>query len=238
MVPIPAVPLTSAEAVLAWGPTLVIAPHADDESLGCGGAIALLRGAGIAVEIVWLTDGTKSHPHSRSYPAPRLAALREAEAHAAAEALGVPSEHRHFLRLPDAAMPALVTPEGQRALGQLRALLAGKETVLVTWRGDPHCDHRDAYALAREAVRGSRLRLIEYPIWVWENGLPEDAPASAGCEILRVDIAKALPRKQRAIAAHQSQVTDLIHDDPEGFRVPETMLEHFQQPWELFISAP
>ena len=40
----------------------------------------------------------------------------------------------------------------------------------------------------------------------------------------RIDVAPWHAAKQRAIAAHASQMTDLIDDDPEGFRfTPETI---------------
>ncbi len=87
------------------GRTLVLAPHPDDESLGCGGTLALLRRAGFTVHVVFITDGTQSHPHSPSYPAERLRDLREAEALEALRELGVSATDTTFLRLPDRHMP-------------------------------------------------------------------------------------------------------------------------------------
>jgi LmbE family N-acetylglucosaminyl deacetylase len=85
---------------------LVVAPHPDDESLGCGGLIATLAWKGAAFRFVFVTDGGASHRHSQSWPRPRLAARREAEATEALRRLGVGAETRLFLGLADAAMPS------------------------------------------------------------------------------------------------------------------------------------
>src|SRR5260370_23871041 len=45
-----------------------------------------------------VTDGTGSHPSSRTYPPGRLRALREREALQAVTILGLPPERLHFLR--------------------------------------------------------------------------------------------------------------------------------------------
>jgi hypothetical protein len=42
--------------------------------------------------------------------------------------------------------------------------------------------------------------------------------------------------KQQAIAAYCSQTTDLIDDDPEGFRLTPEMLANFTRPWEVYIE--
>jgi LmbE family N-acetylglucosaminyl deacetylase len=52
---------------------LVVAPHPDDETLGCGGLISLLAQNGSAFYIVFVTDGSASHRNSRAWPSARLA---------------------------------------------------------------------------------------------------------------------------------------------------------------------
>ena len=37
---------------------LVVAPHQDDETLGCGGLIARKRYEGLPVHVVFITDGS------------------------------------------------------------------------------------------------------------------------------------------------------------------------------------
>ena len=48
---------------------LVLAPHPDDETLGCGGTIRLLRKAKKQVKVIFLTSGDKAdmtHPLSKN----------------------------------------------------------------------------------------------------------------------------------------------------------------------------
>src|SRR5690606_38092378 len=49
------------------GPLLVIAPHPDDETLGCGGVIALATCRNVRVHTVFVTDGGASHPNSAEW---------------------------------------------------------------------------------------------------------------------------------------------------------------------------
>jgi LmbE family N-acetylglucosaminyl deacetylase len=140
--------LSPGRCVLSWGSVLVLAPHQDDESLGCGGVIALLRRARVPVEIAWLTDGRRSHPNSCAYPGSKLAALRRAEAMAAAKILGV--DRLHFLKLQDSRIPL---PPDRSTVLKLRRILSRIQVVLTPWRLDPHCDHRAAFAYVVEAAR-------------------------------------------------------------------------------------
>ena len=62
--------------------------------------------------------------------------------------------------------------------------------------------------------------------------LPGDAPAG-----WRLDVARHLPAKRRAIAAHASQHGGLVTDDPTGFRLPPAFLSMFDQPFETYVRA-
>ena len=228
-------PLRPADAVRALGRTAVLAPHPDDESLGCGGLLALLAAHGVPAKVVVVTDGTKSHPNSASHPAPRLRAVRQAEARQALEALGIADGV--FLDHVDCEMPARDSAAFEAAADHLARVLAGVETVLVPWRRDPHCDHVATWELA--AAAAARLddppRWIEYPVWAWPHADTEVAPQDGEARVWRLDVSGVLDAKRRAIAAHQSQAGG-ITDDPEGFCLQPDMLAHFDRPWELFLE--
>ena len=91
--------------------------------------------------------------------------------------------------------------------------------------------------IARTAVAAlADVRLHAYPVWGWTlpADTPLDEPAPQGG---RLDIRPHLARKRRAIAAHRSQTTDLIDDDPKGFRLEPAMLARFDRPYEFFLEA-
>lgn len=233
MAALPVVPL---HAVTGGKPALILAPHADDESLGCGGLIAAASAAGHPPFVLILTDGTGSHPNSRAYPPSRLKSVREQEASDAVGILGLPPGRIGFLGLRDTAAPM----EGDGFEAAVAAILSFVErteaaSILSPWQHDPHCDHLAAHLMASEAVARCRVRHLAYPIWGWT--LPPDTrlpgPAPRG---MRLDIAEHLAVKRRAIAAHASQYGGLIQDDPDGFQLPSNLLEVFNQSYETFLT--
>ncbi len=226
-------PYAPVQTILGAGPLLVLAPHPDDESLGCGGLIAASCAAGITVHVAVLTDGTKSHPSSRAFPAARLKAVREAEVTAAIGHLGLQPHRLHFLAYPDAA-----APRWGRALRQAGDNLAhltrrlGIRTVVASWRHDPHCDHLAAHRIARRACRLTGARLLSYAVWGWT--LPPDRPLPRARVLgWRLDVTPYLPAKRAAIACHRSQL-GLIDDDPAGFTLPAHLLTLCDRPFEVF----
>ena len=232
-----ALPFMDLPAMTAGG-LVVVAPHPDDESLGCGGLIAEACGRGVAVRLVVVSDGCGSHPNSRLYPPERLRSLREDETRQAVAELGLGPEHVAFLRLPDAHVPS----EGPQAEAAAEAVAAaardcGAGAVFVTWAHDPHCDHAAAAAivgLARSRMPG--VRAFAYPVWGWTLPPERDVgPAPAG---FRLDVSAHAAAKRRAVAAHASQTTGLIADAPDGFRLPEAMIDRLCGPSEWYIALP
>jgi LmbE family N-acetylglucosaminyl deacetylase len=226
----------------AFGTTLVIAPHADDESLGCGGTIALLRQAGVPVNILLVSDGSMSHPNSQKYPAEKLMQLRERELLIAAKLLGVPSDYVHFMRLKDSQVPNPDDTQFEEAAQAMASKLSAiqPQTVLVPWRRDPHRDHRATWQLVYNALGRSATpcRVLEYMVWLWERADAQDLPREGEMKIWSIDISSVLTQKHQAIAAHVSQTTALIDDDPQGFTLSASMLAHFDHPAEYFLEEP
>jgi LmbE family N-acetylglucosaminyl deacetylase len=80
-------------------------------------------------------------------------------------------------------------------------------------------------------------RRLEYVVWAWERADPTDLPRPEEGNGFQLDVAAVLQTKQRAIAAHRSQLQPgTITDDPSGFLLSEHMLSHFAQPVEVYIE--
>ncbi len=232
-------PLTTVRQLTGGAPFIVLSPHPDDETLGAGGLIAEAREMKQEVDVVVVTDGSGSHPRSKEYPRERLVDLRASEVHQAGLVLGLPPDRVTFLGLPDTAVPKN-GPAFDNAVKMLLAVIARSEaeTLFVTWEKDPHCDHEASSALARAVRRvRPRMKLWAYPIWGWhlEPGSEVDQPFPRA---VRLDISKYRDRKLDAIEAHASQMTDLISDDPDGFRFNGQSLAPFLGGYEHFIEVP
>jgi LmbE family N-acetylglucosaminyl deacetylase len=230
-----ALPAARLSDLLGEGGAVVVAPHPDDESLGCGALILEAVAACRPMRIVFVSDGAASHPKSLSYPPDRLRALRENEARAAAARLGVPVSQIEFLRLPDGSVPHSGAEAERASVAIANAVAkACAGAIFVTWRHDRHCDHQAAYAIARAAQHLHGARLFEYSIWgrgvEFERDL-EGPPR--GC---RLACAKHRKRKRSAILSHRSQVSRLIDDDPGGFLLPRAMIEDILARDEVFLE--
>ncbi len=229
-------PFTGLSALTGGRGLVVVAPHPDDESLGCGGLVAAACAAGTPVRLVVVSDGVGSHPNSRAYPPERLRALREDETRDAAAMLGLAQDHIRFLRLPDRFVPN-TGPAAEAAAAVIAEVARGIDAgaIAVTWRHDPHCDHEASAALvdlARASVPD--IRVLAYPVWGWT--LPADTEVGAAPHGVRLDISAHLAAKRRAVAAHRSQVGELIEDDPAGFRLDAAMLARFARPFEIYLD--
>ncbi len=220
------------------GCVIVVAPHPDDETLGCGGALALMRLLNYPVQVLVISDGTLSHPRSQKYPTPALRNLREQETLSALNILRVEATAVTFLRLPDGTISDFVASESICAAcdAYLKAQLP--KTIFLPWRNDPHPDHRATWQLIHKAASTlpTLPRIIEYPIWDWDLEQRGSVKNNAKITGWRLDITTVANSKQQAIAQYRSQTTNLIDDDPEGFRLTPEMLMHFSQPWELYFE--
>jgi LmbE family N-acetylglucosaminyl deacetylase len=227
-------PTIGIEALTNLGAVLVLTPHPDDETLGCGGALAAAADRGVDITIACITDGAGSHPASFEYPHERLAELRLAELRKAVGALSSDCARVISLGLPDQG----VTPERlseSRIYEQLLCLAREKHirAIWTTWHRDPHVDHRAAACIAFEMTKDlPDIMLWEFPVWgrfLEEEDLPDD--------FYVFDSRPFLVRKRAAIQAYASQMTTLIKDDPLGFTMEPQVQAHFLEWPEIFIRG-
>jgi LmbE family N-acetylglucosaminyl deacetylase len=232
-----AFPVADLEVLTSKGPMLVLAPHPDDESIGCGGIIAEACARQHEVHVVVMTDGTGSHPSSKQYPSARLRELREGETQAAVAALGLSPARLDFLRLRDGKAPHQGA-EFKRVVAWLADFMRDRRigTVCATWMHDPHPDHLATHLMAKAATEATSAPLYSYPVWGWTLGPRSWLPRTT-LSGFRIDIARQLPAKRKAIASHQSQVTTLIDDDPTAFQLSSEFLALFDEPFETFVRS-
>ena len=218
---------------------LIVAPHPDDETLGCGGSIALLTRQGYDLQVLVMSDGTGSHPNSQTHPAPVLESIRAQETIAALGILGVKPGSITFLQLKDGAIPTITVPEFDAAklvcCNYLQA--TGPDIIFLPWRLDPHPDHRATWQLIQAAILslGIMPKTIEYPIWDWDISQQTTADLSQ-ITGWKLDIQSVLAQKTQAIESYRSQLGQLIDDDPNGFCLSAEMLANFTRPWEVYFE--
>jgi LmbE family N-acetylglucosaminyl deacetylase len=216
---------------------LVFAPHPDDDAIGCGGTLAMLAGEGARCTVAYMTDGSRSHPHSPRFTPAQLARLREAEARSALRALGVEASPI-FMRLTDGSLGAMEPDARERVVRRTAEIVAAIDPVAVfaPWRRDVHDDHVATSAIVEEALARLLVRpaLLLYPVWQPLRGRPDDAPRRGEVRVARIRLSNdARRKKQRAIAAHRSQTSD-VAEDPGGFQISRAQLEAWTGPVEIF----
>ena len=219
-------PLITPGELLRERGLVVIAPHPDDETLGCGGLLAWASRSNRSRHVVFLTSGERSHPTLD------LAPIRRLEATIAAANLGLRPAHLSFLGLPDGGLLSLDDEARLCATQWLRCFAVQRSPclIVVTADTDAHCDHQGAYALICEATQGlPGVEIMTYPVWSWL--LPDEPLRVRG---VRVDITEQRARKALAIEAYTSQLGRLALD-VEGFTLPEELLRHVQSDTEVFL---
>lgn len=146
---------------------LIVAPHPDDEALGCGGLIARLCAAGCAPEVVILTRGEGSHAGCCDISGEDIARARAELTSKAARHLGLREARISRLWYSDGGVPASdLSGQLARIVG---AMKVKPEVVLVPHRGEGWPDHLNAAALAREALSVNDIcaEVYEYCVWMW-----------------------------------------------------------------------
>ena len=171
---------------------VVIAPHPDDEAIGCGGAVSVHVANGDRVVAVFLTSGEQG---LKTMSKETAWAIREREAQAAGRILGL--SEIVFFRLPD----WLVGDHLAKAASLLKPLLQSEcpEMIYLPHENDQHPDHQTCIRIVKRALSFESTQTMPklrcYEVWT-PLQLPEQV----------LDISAVMPRKLRALRAHRSQM--------------------------------
>jgi LmbE family N-acetylglucosaminyl deacetylase len=194
---------------ILWRPEgkriVVLAPHMDDETIGCGGTLYKHIQKGAAVTVIYMTDGRyggKLPPHGPREPrgqhAISLVEMRKQEALLALETLGI--QDSIFL---DAEDGQLGSAQGmaQRVTRILESI--EPDLVYLPFFLEEHPDHRAVTQILIDATEGRSCEFdcCGYEVWT---------PLFPNC---LVEINDAIGIKKRALQHYQSQLieNDYLH---------------------------
>jgi len=139
---------------------LVLAPHQDDEVIGCGGAMALQCRSGRGLQVVVLQDGADEHAQV-FLTREELRERRNAESRAAA-------------RVIDAEVPLFLGKRNLRedvetTAASLRDCIESRkvDVVFTPFALDGDRDHRASNVILARALMGvkRRIRVLQYEVW-------------------------------------------------------------------------
>lgn len=193
-----------------WGAemidVLVVVAHADDEVLGCGGAIARHVAEGDQVHVVYMADGVGSRGGDFALEVARRNEARDR----ALQLLGV--SRWRALQFPDNRMDSVALLDVVQALERVLQEL-GPRVIYTHHYGDLNVDHRVTHQAVMTACRplpGSPVREI-YACEVMSNtewASPGLAPFVPNAY---VDITPYLAAKRSALAAYELEMRSVPH---------------------------
>jgi LmbE family N-acetylglucosaminyl deacetylase len=189
---------------------LVLAPHMDDEIIGCGGTLRKHILAGSEIAVLYLTDGKRGDPtlnlktlskSEREIQEKGVSAIRKEEAYRAAEIIGF--NNLTFLDHPDGALFA-----GREVIEGVKDVIrqTHPDLLYLPFLTDRHHDHWQTNCIFIEAMRRlgkgwDNLQCCGYEVW---------SPIYPNC---MVDIKEVIDVKRRALEQFKSQLqhTDYVN---------------------------
>lgn len=184
---------------------LVVATHADDEVLGCGGVMARHVDQGDTVHVAVVTRGDPA-----IFP-PDYVETIFSELHAAHQILG--GSGVHLLNFPS---PRLDTIPGYELADALRKLIFDLQAHLVyaPFQGDLHGDHQAVYQAALVATRpinGCPVRRVLCYETLSETDWASPFGNHTFTPNVFIDITSYLGRKLEAMQCYQTQLKPAPH---------------------------
>lgn len=238
--PVSKVSVRDWDKVLSRSSILILAPHMDDETLACGGTIALHSDQS-RVYCLFATDGSRSPAPLLPWTGkidPKLPQKRRSEAVAALAELGVEEANLIFLDLPDGALSRRLTTLQQKLSETIAELRP--DVILAPFRLDVHPDHVSLSRAARYVVRASSFQpiILEYFVYYRLRFLPGgDIRECVNPKFLIcVETAKVADIKMKALEKYGTQTSIAYPWQDRAILPREALREKCESP-EFFVCA-
>lgn len=228
---------------------LVLAPHPDDETLGCGGTIVRKLEEGNEVFVVFMTDGRHalSNLGITENPTPSdMKEIRMEEAIAAAKILGLKQENLIFLNFDEK------TFQQKRGIAKEKIVeifqLLSPEEIFYPQAKEYHKDHRLTFKLVKEALEetGFQPKQHQYiiawafPFYILQHLVSDRVFNNIISffqkrKIVRTDISKYIQVKLGAINAYKSQIS-LISSEQKKAVLKRSLVDRHKKTEEDFFT--
>lgn len=192
---------------------LVVLPHPDDETFGCGGTLALFAKSGVPVTYICGTLGQMGRNMGKPFFATResLPKIREAELEKACEAIGIQRVIKFGLR-----DKTIEFEDPEPLIYRIEQILRELKPSLVLTHYPGYAVHPDHNALGDLTIRAlSRLSAQERPI-VYAHAFARDCQDVIGPPDIVNDISAVADVKLAAIQAHKSQSQVILPRSANG----------------------
>lgn len=170
---------------------LIVSPHPDDETIGCGGILALY---GSQCDILLLTDGRLGKPEGSDYSEEKTVAVRQTEFEAVMDFFRV---HGHCeLHVQDGTL-------GDNSAAVSAVDLRQYDYIFVPNRNERHPDHKAAYEILKKLHKAQNASgvLVEYEVW---------SPLTVPNRFL--DVSEVMTKKFTALAKYESQLASIDYE--------------------------
>lgn len=219
---------------------LVIAPHMDDEILGCGGLMLLHRDKQ-RLHCIYASDGAKSPmpllPWQGS-PAPDLPQIRAREAAEVLADIGVPPDNYSMLGFTDGSLARSARKLRSRLEREINII--GPDFIFVPFRYDLHTDHVAVHRAIRYLKKRGRISatILEYIIYFrWrliEGGDIRFRISKA--RLAEVDISSVSSLKRSALSKYRSQTSNFYPWQETPILTEESIRSRCREPERFLIS--
>ena len=182
---------------------LVVAPHADDESLGCGGTLLRMRAEQPDIELHWML--VTEVASDAGYTSERVA-IRRTEIDAVAKRLNVRALHQ--MRYAPSSLDTVPLSELIEAMGKI-VLAVQPDILFVPYRYDAHSDHKvvfDAITACTKSFRYPTVKRVAAYETVSETEFGLDPEAPAFRPNVWVDVSAYLDAKLGLIGCYGSEL--------------------------------
>ncbi|RYY78210.1 MAG: PIG-L family deacetylase [Moraxellaceae bacterium] len=212
---------------------VIIAPHPDDEILGCAGLMQQLHELKRDMLLMAVTNGTQSHPESSIYSPVQLNHIRPQESLQALKVLGVQATVQRI---------ALDIEDGTISLAQDKLYqLLGKhvqpnDILVCTFAKDGHPDHEATGNTVQRFANDQQLACYQVLIWAWHWASPNDGRIPWQ-QALKLELtAEQLALKKQAIDCFKSQIETDSSTQQQPI-LPSTAIERILMPYEVYLHG-